>query len=267
MQERCFWTYHPTPLTKLRREYTERCADADLAAHAKYLRTAVWVRKLQRVRVTKHNDLNHDKCGKAENRDQVCVQDPPLEQRLPADGEMPMLYPRAPTALVKMTFLPFWVARASRSRLPLEKALKKFKTSNKVPKVINKLISGQDTGLAEEIAKQYVKNKRRNAYKHGWLEVPAQYAYLKDNSAKRDQSGSRKRRAAPATPKKATSATKKATAAAKKAAIVKKVQSRQPAKSGGKNKAKQVVVDEEEEEEEEEEEGSNARMSGTDSDS
>lgn len=45
---------------------------------------------------------------------------------------------------------------------------------------------------------------------------------------------------------------------------MKKVQSRQPAKSAGKNKAKQVVVDEEEEEEEEE--GSDARMSGTDSD-
>ncbi|KAJ7666389.1 hypothetical protein B0H14DRAFT_3539458 [Mycena olivaceomarginata] len=60
--------------------------------------------------------------------------------------------------------------------------------------------------------------------------------YLKDNSAKRDQSGSPEE--SPESP---------------------------ASESAGKNKAKQVVVDEEEEEEEEEE-GSDARMSGTDSD-
>ncbi|KAJ7891645.1 hypothetical protein B0H14DRAFT_3428431 [Mycena olivaceomarginata] len=148
------------------------------------------------------------------------------------------------------------------AQVPVDAKSKFFRVARKRHPILEQY---ENDWAAEEIAKQYVKNKRRNAYKHGWLEVPAQYAYLKDNSAKRDQSGSRKRRAAPATSKKATSATKKATAAAKKAAIVKKVQSRQPAKSAGKNKAKQVVVDEEEEEEEEEE-GSDARMSGTDSD-
>ncbi|KAJ6551094.1 hypothetical protein B0H10DRAFT_2242363 [Mycena sp. CBHHK59/15] len=30
------------------REYMQRCADADLAAHARYLRTTAWVRKLRR---------------------------------------------------------------------------------------------------------------------------------------------------------------------------------------------------------------------------
>lgn len=37
----------------------------------------------------------------------------------------------------------------------------------------------------EELVKQYVKNKRKNGYNKGWLEVPEKYAYLKDNSSKR----------------------------------------------------------------------------------
>jgi hypothetical protein len=36
----------------------------------------------------------------------------------------------------------------------------------------------------EAIVKQYVKNKRNNAYKNNWLEVPAKYTYLKANAAK-----------------------------------------------------------------------------------
>jgi len=42
----------------------------------------------------------------------------------------------------------------------------------------------------EEIVKQYIKNKQRNHYAHGWLEVPKKYTYLKQNSSKQDSSGS-----------------------------------------------------------------------------
>ncbi|KAJ7480047.1 hypothetical protein B0H11DRAFT_1265206 [Mycena galericulata] len=48
----------------------------------------------------------------------------------------------------------------------------------------------------EEIVKQFTKNKRRNGYRHNWLEVPEKYKYLQANSAKRDPSASRKRRTA-----------------------------------------------------------------------
>ncbi|KAJ6609948.1 hypothetical protein B0H10DRAFT_1954244 [Mycena sp. CBHHK59/15] len=41
----------------------------------------------------------------------------------------------------------------------------------------------------EEIVKQYMKNKRNNAYRNQWLEVPSKYAYLMANSAKRHPSG------------------------------------------------------------------------------
>jgi hypothetical protein len=47
----------------------------------------------------------------------------------------------------------------------------------------------------EEIVKQFVKNKRKNHYANGWLEVPAKYAYLKQNSKKRDPAASRSKKA------------------------------------------------------------------------
>jgi pyrroloquinoline quinone (PQQ) biosynthesis protein C len=47
----------------------------------------------------------------------------------------------------------------------------------------------------EEIVKQFVKNKRKNHYAHGWLEVPAKYAYLKQNAMKRNRTASRSKRA------------------------------------------------------------------------
>ena len=47
----------------------------------------------------------------------------------------------------------------------------------------------------EEIIKQFVKNKRKNHYVNGWLEVPERYAYLKKNSMKRNPSASRSKRA------------------------------------------------------------------------
>ena len=46
-----------------------------------------------------------------------------------------------------------------------------------------------------EIVKQYAKNKRKNHYGNGWLEVPQKYAYLKQNASKRNQTASRKKRA------------------------------------------------------------------------
>ncbi|KAJ7161655.1 hypothetical protein C8R46DRAFT_1283945 [Mycena filopes] len=45
----------------------------------------------------------------------------------------------------------------------------------------------------EELAKQFIKNRRRREYRKGNLEAPAQYAYLKANSAQRNQSAPRGR--------------------------------------------------------------------------
>ncbi|KAG6806539.1 hypothetical protein H0H92_010904, partial [Tricholoma furcatifolium] len=46
----------------------------------------------------------------------------------------------------------------------------------------------------EEITKQYFKNKRKNAYRNGWMGVPDKYSHLKDTSAKRNPAGSRIKR-------------------------------------------------------------------------
>ncbi|KAG6848512.1 hypothetical protein H0H93_016417, partial [Arthromyces matolae] len=46
----------------------------------------------------------------------------------------------------------------------------------------------------EEIVKQYFKNKRKNHYRHGWLEVPDKYKHLSETSAKRNPSASRVKR-------------------------------------------------------------------------
>ncbi|KAJ7733999.1 hypothetical protein DFH07DRAFT_967754 [Mycena maculata] len=45
----------------------------------------------------------------------------------------------------------------------------------------------------EELIKQYIKNRRNNVYRNKWLQVPAKYAYLKANAAKRDPSAPRGR--------------------------------------------------------------------------
>jgi hypothetical protein len=47
----------------------------------------------------------------------------------------------------------------------------------------------------EEIVKQFVKNKRKNHYANGWLDVPEKYLHLKKNSMKRNPSGSRSKKA------------------------------------------------------------------------
>ncbi|KAJ7206882.1 hypothetical protein GGX14DRAFT_456951 [Mycena pura] len=53
----------------------------------------------------------------------------------------------------------------------------------------------QNDWATEEIVKQYVKNKRNNAYKKGYIDVPPKYAYLKENAAKRDPSKPRGKKA------------------------------------------------------------------------
>ncbi|KAJ7653020.1 hypothetical protein B0H17DRAFT_1186397 [Mycena rosella] len=92
----------------------------------------------------------------------------------------------------------------------------------------------------EEIVKQFIKNKRRHGYKKGFLVPPAEYAYLKANSAKRNPSAPRGRKSA----KVAVVAAKKL--AAKKKDVTAKASS---SKAAGKAKAraKKVVVDEEDE--------------------
>ncbi|KAJ6622214.1 hypothetical protein B0H10DRAFT_1944818 [Mycena sp. CBHHK59/15] len=89
-----------------------------------------------------------------------------------------------------------------------------------------------------EITKQYMKNKRNNVYKNGWLEPPAKYSHLKANAAKRNPSAPRGRQNKLANTKIAKKrATAKKTSASKKAAVKK-----------GKAKAKAVVSDDEDEE-------------------
>jgi len=43
--------------------------------------------------------------------------------------------------------------------------------------------------------KQFLKNKRKNHYRNGWLDVPDKYAYLKTNAGMRDPTASRKKKA------------------------------------------------------------------------
>jgi hypothetical protein len=47
----------------------------------------------------------------------------------------------------------------------------------------------------EEIVKQFVKNRRKNHYANGWLEVPGKYAYLKQNAMKRNRTASQSKKA------------------------------------------------------------------------
>lgn len=44
------------------------------------------------------------------------------------------------------------------------------------------------------MVKQYLKNRRGNHYANGWLDAPSKYNYLKGNSAKRNPTGSRKKK-------------------------------------------------------------------------
>ncbi|KAJ7879219.1 hypothetical protein B0H14DRAFT_2566823 [Mycena olivaceomarginata] len=89
----------------------------------------------------------------------------------------------------------------------------------------------------EELVKQFIKNRRNNAYKNEWIPVPAQYGYLKANTSKRDRSAPRGRQnklAQAGAASKAAEKKKTAAPAGKRAKI--------SSKSKGKKKA---VVDSE----------------------
>jgi hypothetical protein len=47
----------------------------------------------------------------------------------------------------------------------------------------------------EDLVKQFMKNRRSNHYRKGWLDVPEKYEHLKVNAQKRDRNGSRKKKA------------------------------------------------------------------------
>ncbi|KAJ6548501.1 hypothetical protein B0H19DRAFT_1074359 [Mycena capillaripes] len=96
----------------------------------------------------------------------------------------------------------------------------------------------------EEIVKQFFKNRRRRGYQNGTLDVPDQYKYLKANSAKRDPSGSRKRRTVVAgAPKKAAATRKKVAVAPRKVASASKtaVKTSAAKKSASVQKKKDAV--------------------------
>jgi hypothetical protein len=40
-----------------------------------------------------------------------------------------------------------------------------------------------------------LKNKRRNNYRNGWLDVPEKYGYLKNNASKRNPTASHRKKA------------------------------------------------------------------------
>jgi hypothetical protein len=47
----------------------------------------------------------------------------------------------------------------------------------------------------EDLVKQFMKNRRENHYRKGWLDVPEKYAHLKANAQKRNQGASRTKKA------------------------------------------------------------------------
>lgn len=84
--------------------------------------------------------------------------------------------------------------------------------------------------------KQFTKNKRRNHYRNGWLDVPVKYAYLKNNASMRDPTASRKKKAA-----------------LSGGGAVKKTATRKGVRGGVPEKGKAVRVGEDEDEDDEEE--------------
>jgi len=47
----------------------------------------------------------------------------------------------------------------------------------------------------EDLVKQFIKDRRGNHYRKGWLDVPEKYSHLKENAQKRDKSVSRTKKA------------------------------------------------------------------------
>ena len=52
-----------------------------------------------------------------------------------------------------------------------------------------------DNWATEDLVKQFMKNRRSNHYRKGWLEVPEKYGHLKANAQKRDKNGSCRKKA------------------------------------------------------------------------
>jgi hypothetical protein len=88
----------------------------------------------------------------------------------------------------------------------------------------------------KEIVKQFMKNKWRNHYRNGWLDVPVKYAYLKNNASMRDPTASRKKTALSV------------------GGAVKKTATREDVQDGAPGKGKGKAVSEEGEDEDDEEE-------------
>ncbi|KAJ7278030.1 hypothetical protein C8J57DRAFT_1713576 [Mycena rebaudengoi] len=99
----------------------------------------------------------------------------------------------------------------------------------------------QNDWATEEIVKQYIKNKRNNAYKKEYITVPTKYAYLKVNAAKRDLSAPRGKKSRVKKVDAAKSAGKKRN----KAVAAKPARS---SKSHGKRKAVEPTSSDEDEE-------------------
>ncbi|KAK0433082.1 hypothetical protein EV421DRAFT_1998158 [Armillaria borealis] len=87
------------------------------------------------------------------------------------------------------------------ARLPFERAWRDIPAASKatlfaVARDMHPFLSRFENDWATEvIVRQFMKNKRKTLYKAGSLEKPKGYDYLKENSAKRDQSKSRKKTA------------------------------------------------------------------------
>ncbi|KAJ7760283.1 hypothetical protein DFH07DRAFT_957663 [Mycena maculata] len=76
------------------------------------------------------------------------------------------------------------------AQIPSEQKAKLFAVERERHPILKRFHNDWAT---EEIVKQYIKNRRNNAYRHNWLEVPEKYKYLKSNAAQRDPSGPRGR--------------------------------------------------------------------------
>ncbi|KAJ7780646.1 hypothetical protein DFH07DRAFT_949876 [Mycena maculata] len=122
------------------------------------------------------------------------------------------------------------------AKVPAEAKGKLYAVARKRHPILKRYVNDWAT---EEIVKQYIKNKRCHGYTKGFLEPPAEYAYLKTNSSKRDQSAPRGRR---------NKIPKAVVAVSKKAAQKKKTSAKAGSSGQGKTKLKkQRVVDEEDE--------------------
>ncbi|KAI4520296.1 hypothetical protein K525DRAFT_248714 [Schizophyllum commune Loenen D] len=76
--------------------------------------------------------------------------------------------------------------------LPKEDLSKLYRVARTTMPFLKRFV---DDWATEELAKGYLRNKRQHLYKIGELTPPAKYAYLKANAAKRDPTGSRRRKA------------------------------------------------------------------------